>query len=236
MTQTQLLNQRRVNQRTFARQMNALLPSSAPVSSTADLDWTPPSLQGRSSAASPTIPQRIRRLFGVYRGRSRIRIGFRNVLTGRIERVSNHQTGAVVQIGRPKAAAGIRERNPFNFSIGSSPSEIAANRLGAFSTFSAIPYNFRGGYLAQYWSFRQNGRRITGRLSNTHQAEALAVNSITSLRDIGLGIVTPWPYTMRQNTRITGTITRSRIRVQIRGWDTGLSRAFLIRVNARRRR
>ena len=236
MTHTSSVGQRNTNQRAFARQMNALLPASTPVTPMADLDGSTPSLQGRSSAAAPAIPRRIRRLFGVYRGKARTRIAFRNVLTGRIEGVSNHQTGVVAQLGSPKSAARIRERNPFNFSIGSTPSEIAANRLGAFSTFSAIPYNFRGGYLAQYWSFRLNGKRMTGRLSDTHQAEALAVNSITSLRDIGLGIVTPWPYTMRQNTRITGTVTRSRIKVRIRGWDTGLSRGFLIRVNARRRR
>lgn len=227
---------RRANQTFSINQMNALLPSSTLETPTTALDMTALSLQGRSSAAAPTISRQIRRLFGTYRGRAQIRIAFRNVLTGRIEGVTNHQTGVVAQLGQPQAIAGIREQNPFNFSISSTPSEIAANRLGSFTTSSAIPWNFRGGYLAQYWSFRLNGQRIQGRLSNTHQAEALAYNSVTSLRDLGFGVTTPWPYIMRQDTRITGSVTRSRIKVQIRGWDTGLSRGFLIRVNARRRR
>lgn len=195
-----------------------------------------PTLSNRSSAPVAGVTNnRFRRLWGFFRGRARVRIAQRNVLTGRITRVTNHRTNVIARLSRPKQAAGIRERNPFSFSIGSTPAEIRANRIGSFNTFSAIPFNFRGGYLAQYWRFRMRGNRIIGNLSNTHQAEALVTNLFTHTRNIA-GFVTPWPYAFRRRSSIRGVITRNRIRVTISGWDTGLSRRVTIRVDARRRR
>lgn len=189
--------------------------------------------QYRSSLAARD--NRYRALWGVFRGSASIRIGYINPLTRQLEGYTHHRTGVVASIGQPKVAAGIRERNPFSLSIGSTPGEIAANKQGAFTTYSAIPYNFRGGYLAEYWRVRITGNRVAANLSDPHTAEALAANQITALQNIA-GIVIPWPYVMRQGTTLRGTITRSRIQVTIRGLDSGLTRSFVITITARRSR
>lgn len=184
-----------------------------------------------SSAQTPRQPQN---LFGVYRGFANVRISNVDPLSRQVTGVRSFQTTIVSEVAARRQAGGITETNPFSLFIGSSPSEIAANREGAFTVYSALPFNFRGGFLLQYWRFQYSGNRINGTLINRDSGAALTTNLFNSNRSLGLGLTIPFPYAMDVGTTIQGTLTPAELRVRIQGPDSGRTRLFLADVVARR--
>jgi hypothetical protein len=178
----------------------------------------------------------IKKLFGTFRGTATTLLGAINPLTGEVTNVISRNTTSVASISKRKKAGGVTERNPFNFSISSSPNEVSGLVEGSFSTFSALPFDFRGGFLVQYWSFKYNGQRIKGELERTNSDLSLATNTINANENFA-GIVTPSLYTMNAGTTIRRRITRQTVQVRIQGVATGLvssSYAFVIDVSAKR--
>lgn len=179
---------------------------------------------------------RFQNLWGTFRGTAITTLGSLNPFTGGITNVASYRTAAIASIGHKNSAGGITERNPFTLSISSSSSEVSSLKTGSFSTFSAIPFNFRGGFLAQYWTFRYSGKRINGQLTDTNAALSLAANAINAPENFA-GVVIPSQFTINAGSTIAGQITRKRLRVRLQGVATGLvssSYAFVIDIVAQR--
>lgn len=172
----------------------------------------------------PTNP--FQNLWGNYRGVGTTTIGTIDPLSGQLTSVNSFQTSIIAEVSAPKTAAGIVETNPFSLLISSSPAEIAANVEGAFSVYSAIPFDFRGGFLLQYWNLEYSGSQITATLINRDSGTALTTNLFNSTMSFGSGFGITFPYSMDIGTTIQGTLTSSELRVRIQGFDSGRTRVF----------
>jgi hypothetical protein len=182
--------------------------------------------------APPVTPANpLQSLWGKYRGVGNTTIGTYDPLSGQLIGANSFKTNIAGTIASPKSAGGLIEDNPFNLSI-SSPA-AAITQSGEFSMFSALPFNFQGGYLLQYWKLQYEGNQIIGKLVNTGVAESLAINSFNATQNFG-SFSTPFPYTMGTDTILQGTITSNEIRVRIQGFDTGKTRFFSSEVIAQR--
>lgn len=153
-----------------------------------------------------------------YRGRATTTLGQIDLATGRVINgtARSSRTRATAEIANPRSAGGVRESNRFSLSISSSSSEVAGLKEGAFTMISAVPFNFQGGFLVQYWNLQYRGDRLSGRLTNTGAQFALAVNSVNVREPLA-----PSQLTMNRGTTITGRVTSTSIRVRIQG--TGVS-------------
>jgi len=190
---------------------------------------TPTPLPTAPTPVSPVNP--LQSLWGNYRGMGNTTIGTYNPLSGQLISADSFQTNIAGAIDSPKSTGGLTEDNPFSLSISSPASAITQS--GEFSIFSALPFDFRGGYLLQYWKLQYEGNQIFGKLVNTGVAEALAINSFNATQNFG-SFSTPFPYTMGTDTLLQGTITSNEIRVRIQGFDTSKTRFFLSDVVAQR--
>lgn len=188
-----------------------------------------------SSSTTPVTPTNpFQALWGTYRGTAVTTIGKIDPLSRQFTSVNTFQTSAVGEVTAPKSAGGVTESNPFSLSLGASPAEIAANVEGAVSIFSAIPFDFRGGFLLQYWSIQYSSNQINATLINRDSGTALTTNLFNSTMSLGFGLTTPFPYAMDVGTTLTGTLTPSEIRVRIQGLDSGQTRAFVSDIVAQR--
>lgn len=175
----------------------------------------------------PTTVNPFQNLWGTYRGIGSTTIGTIDPLSGQLTSANTFQTTIVTEVSLPKAAAGIVESNPFNLSVNSSPAEIMANTEGAISVFSAIPFNFQGGFLLQYWNLQYSGNQISGTLINRDSGAALTANLFNSTMNLGFGFTVPFPYAMDTGTTLQGTLTPTEMRIKIQGLDSGRTRAFI---------
>lgn len=169
----------------------------------------------QSSKIASNSTSRATRAFSLrYRGSATTTLGRIDPATGRVINgtVRSSRTGTIGEVANPRVAGGIRETNPFSLSISSSPSEVAGLREGAFTMNSALPFNFRGGFLVQYWNLRYNGTQLSGQLTNPGNQFALAPNLINTR-----GTIAPDQITMNRGTTITGRITTNQIQVRIQG-------------------
>lgn len=173
--------------------------------------------QNRSSRTlqnSPTSRQRVANAFRlIYRGNATTTLAQIDPSTGRIiGSVRSSQTATTAEITDPRVAGGIRETNPFSLSISSSPAEVRGLKEGAFTMNSALPFDFQGGFLVQYWNLRYDGTQLSGQLTNTGSQFALATNLINAS-----GTIAPDQINMNRGTTITGRITTNQIQVRIQG-------------------
>ena len=173
-------------------------------------------------------------LWGVYRGSGITNIGTIDPLSGQLTSARSFQTSIVSEVTAPRSAGGVVETNPFSLSVGSSVAEIAANVEGAISVISALPFNFRGGFLLQYWSLQYSGNQISGTLINRDSGTALTINLFNSTMNFGLGLGIPFPYAMDTGTTLQGTLTPTELRIRIQGFDSGRTRLFVSDVVAQR--
>lgn len=149
-----------------------------------------------------------------YRGSATTTLGQIDPSTGRVinSTVRSSRTGATAEVANPRVAGGVRESNPFSLSLSSSSAEVTGLKEGAFTMNSALPFNFRDGFLLQYWNLRYSGNQLSGQLTNTGTQFALATN-LVNVR----GAIAPDQITMNRGTTITGRITTNSIQVKIQG-------------------
>ena len=159
--------------------------------------------------------------------------------SGNVVSKATYQDNVTVGIGDPQRSGSIAESNPVNLFLGSVSKPTAEGQL---SIFSAIPFKDpRDGveYLLQYWDLRLEGDTISGRLINTHMAEASVMNFLNANKEIvpgrpEMGVIM-WPYPIGENSKLEGTFNKQGIRLRIQGNVSDESRPFTSEIVATRK-
>jgi hypothetical protein len=179
--------------------------------------------------ASSSSAQTTRAFSFRYRGNATTTIGQLDP-SGRVisGTVRSSQTGVTGEVTDPRSAGGFRETNPFSLNIASSSAETVGLKEGAFTLNSALPFNFRGGFLLQYWNLQYSGDRISGRLNDTGTQYSLATNLVNVREPLA-----PSQLTMNRGTTFTGRVTQKSIQVRIQGTGVSLfSRQYAFVIDA----
>jgi hypothetical protein len=136
-----------------------------------------------------------------------------------------------VFIKPPLSSSDITESNPFSMHI--YPNRISGmDNEGYLDFSSALIFTVNAGYvLLQYWNITLNGNQLSGTLTDTHSAEATALNMIWAWDDIA-GIRMTMPFAMANGTTLTGTISKKSISLIITGQSINTYRRFRWQVNA----
>ena len=169
----------------------------------------------------------------IYQGTATTTIAVLHPLSGAVIEQQTFTKAIQVIVGLPARG----ESNRINLVIVPTPSEPTVfNEEGQFSLYSAVEFIGRGqSFLAQYWDLNLTGSTLTGVLTNTHVAEALALNLINSvdlnLLFAGLRSVTSLPME-RQVTMLNGTLTERQAQLQLEGHTTDLAHAFVSTISA----
>jgi len=118
------------------------------------------------------------------------------------------------------------ETNPFHISIyPKRNNSISEEGHIDISSSLLITSSLGGNVLLQYWVIDSNGNNVTGTLTNTHSAEAAAVNMIWAWKDI-VGFKMTMPYSMANNAKLNGEINQDNISLEIEGESVCTSRKF----------
>lgn len=162
----------------------------------------------------------------VYEGIATTTIGQIDPFTNQVFNIRSVQTSVKAVIRKPRSAGGVTETNPFSLTFASSSAESSSGKEGAFSMFSALPFNFRGGFLVQYWNLQFQGQQFTGQLVNTGEQFSLATNLMNINESVPAyppGYITsPSQLLMGNQTTIAGRRTASQFQVRLQGSGTGL--------------
>jgi hypothetical protein len=132
------------------------------------------------------------------------------------------------------------ESNPFGFTISAGGSKALPTE-GEFFLESCLSHSdptlFEGYVLLQYWTFTLNGNEIQGELTNSHLAEAAALNNFYGRNEFVSGLIgerTGRPLPMEQGTSINGQIDDQTAKLKIEGITHDQSAHFVIPIDASR--
>lgn len=170
-------------------------------------------------------------LHGTYEGTAQVTLNYFDPF-GAFLGQNQFQFQARVAVDPPATlkTAPLTEDNPFNLSIFS----LNTTSEGAFSFFSGMGFTdpLDGEeVLLQYWDFSWNksSGSINGNLTDTHAAQALALNTL-NIQDLFTSFVLP--NTMKLQSSITGNIDCELVSLRIAGETTNEIVEFEIFVEA----
>jgi hypothetical protein len=175
----------------------------------------------------------------IYSGRADVTIGYADAF-GNLKGRQAFNYAVDVTVDAPARSGRIVERNPIHLVVAPSD-DRQAGQNGVITIWSAMPLTDpKDGvqFLLQYWTLTLDATMLEGRLSNTHTAEAAALNLLNDIDELvpgrpELGMI-PRVAALARGCTLRGTLTRSSIDIEIRGNVTDQSRPFIMRVRASR--
>lgn len=149
---------------------------------------------------------------------------------------ATYQKNVVAVVGPPRQAGGVRESSPINLFIGPNPPS-ATGEEGQLELHSAVgftdPQDGRE-FLAQYWTLSLSGTALSGTLTDTHEAEALALNLLNTAREVSPGVVIVWPDVIATGATLNGTVSAERLSLRLEGNVSTGDRPFVADITATR--
>jgi len=157
-----------------------------------------------------------------------------NVNTGQDDFVEEKQYtyNSSVFVNPPMELEGVTETNPFSLQIYPDRSGNDGEE-GHLDISSCIIVNdmFVGKVILQFWKYSLNGEQISGTLMDNHIAESSAANIIWTWDDVA-GMIMTMPFYLANGATMTGTVTNSKISINIAGQSTDTYRKFTCQINA----
>jgi len=136
-----------------------------------------------------------------------------------------------VLIGPPKAAGLVVEDNPFNINIATAPTTGEEGELWLTSAL-VLADAILGEVLLQYWTLGSNGVAVSGTLSDTHIAEAAAMNQLWTQDEVARDVVMTVPFFIDTGATLQGTLGGADIKLRITGTSTDRRRPFTAEIVA----
>jgi len=130
-----------------------------------------------------------------------------------------------VLIGPPKAAGLIAEENPFNISITAGPTTGEEGELWLTSALVLVDA-ILGDVLLQYWTLETNNAAVSGVLTDTHIAEAAAMNQLWALDEVARDVIMAVPFFIDKGATLQGTVSEGNVQLRITGTSTDKRRPF----------
>ena len=147
-------------------------------------------------------------------------------LSGQSLGIQSFQIPAIVVVSPRISGGGLTESNPFNL-VASATDKSAAGAVDVWSAAVAnVPANIDvpnpnpGPVLLQYWEIQsdQTGAQFAGQLTNSHTAEAAALNLINAPTQIAPGVPPiPFPRAIVEGSTLQGQSDGTSIRIVIQG-------------------
>ncbi|GMV38600.1 MAG: hypothetical protein AMXMBFR64_03160 [Myxococcales bacterium] len=127
---------------------------------------------------------------------------------------------ASVTVREPVRHGSVSETNAIHLSMGTLSSSTASE--GDFLMLSAGEFQVDLGptpAILQFWSLTVDGSSVTGSLTDTHSAEAMAANQLWATDTLGGAPLTTgvYPYMMATGTTVSGTADGAGARLVLQG-------------------
>ncbi|WP_152421351.1 twin-arginine translocation signal domain-containing protein [Natronococcus amylolyticus] len=168
----------------------------------------------------------------IYEGTAVTQVEYRDPY-GQTQGAREYQFPARVVFDAPKSAGGVTENNPFSFYLFSADPG-AEGALDLWSSYPAVDSADGREILFQYWELRTDGNELQGELTNSHTAEAAALNLINTETEIAPGISLPMPAAIVEGTALRGVFQDGSLSITVQGDVTSMNRPFICEVNATR--
>ena len=140
----------------------------------------------------------------------------KGALDGAIDRPLTLTRAAHIEVGPALVVGQQTESNPFNLTMWT-PGEVATDGYFFLDSAQEIVVGTPPAILLQYWTFSNDGGTLSGTLTDTHQAEACAVNMMSCYSCLGIGDCDYWPFFMYGGCTLSGTLSGGSIDLTIAG-------------------
>lgn len=166
----------------------------------------------------------------VFSGTAATNIESLDPTTGQSLGAQSFQLPVSVIVGPPRSAGGITEGNPFSLNV--APGDAGA--AGAIELWSSLPAEDT---LFQYWSLQadETGTQFQGQLTDSHVAEAIALNLVNAPTQIAPGIPPlPFPKAMVEGTALQGSTDGQSVQLVVQGNTIDGTTPFASQIQATR--
>lgn len=144
----------------------------------------------------------------------------------------HYQYTVLIFTKSPVRIGSIVENNPLNLSI--NPDRNSGGEEGHIDICSAYVLDSPriGKVLLQYWTLDLKEESISGTLTDTHIAEASAMNLLWAREKPSPGFKITWPFPIATSTTLQGTINNNELTLKIEGESTNTYRKFVTKIVA----
>ena len=144
-----------------------------------------------------------------------------------------YQKGVHVFIGPPKNVGSVFESNSFSLTITTEPTTGEDGEIWITSAI-VLTDQVLGEILLQYWTLQLEGTTLSGILTDTHIAEASAMNQLWAWEEISPSLKMVLPFYIDVGSLLQGTVDDYEVRIHLEGTTTDRTRPFISEIVATR--